>query len=212
MNIGSGTGSRKYGMVQMEDIFLSYLGSSTPLIEIYHRLIDPERIPYSGYDSSEKKFLFVGTYFHEFAHTVELNFPWDEVYNYHDALGVFNDGIGYYTTKLYLLNQLEVNGEKVGIPEAYWRHETKVNVNYVPQVENNLNGGKIFIVNEESEVESWKNYITRDVPYGSNLIVEAVANDGFTFIGWSDGVKTAQRTDTNIISYLNVRAIFEKIN
>ena len=46
---------------------------------------------------------------------------------------------------------------------------------------------------------------------GSGLTVTAIADEGFTFIGWSDGVLTAERTDENITANLTVTAQFEKI-
>ena len=41
--------------------------------------------------------------------------------------------------------------------------------------------------------------------------VEAVANDGYTFVEWSDGIKTAKRTDKNVTKNLTVTALFELI-
>jgi uncharacterized repeat protein (TIGR02543 family) len=40
--------------------------------------------------------------------------------------------------------------------------------------------------------------------------VTAVANNGYTFVGWSDGKATASRTDINITSNHTFRAIFSK--
>ena len=42
--------------------------------------------------------------------------------------------------------------------------------------------------------------------------VTAVANDGYKFAGWSDGVSTATRQDTNVFADVNVTANFEPIN
>ncbi len=48
------------------------------------------------------------------------------------------------------------------------------------------------------------------VNYGaSGSEVIAVANVGYSFTGWSDGVMTASRTDTNVVANLNVTANFE---
>jgi len=43
---------------------------------------------------------------------------------------------------------------------------------------------------------------------GSGTQVIAVHNDGFHFIGWSDGLQAASRTDTNVIGNINVIANF----
>jgi hypothetical protein len=39
--------------------------------------------------------------------------------------------------------------------------------------------------------------------------VTAVPNTGYHFVQWSDGVKTASRTDTNVTADINVTAVFE---
>lgn len=41
--------------------------------------------------------------------------------------------------------------------------------------------------------------------------VKAVPNDGYVFVGWSDGVQTPNRTDTNVQSDASVIACFEKM-
>ncbi|SHK52126.1 repeat domain (List_Bact_rpt) [Clostridium cavendishii DSM 21758] len=43
----------------------------------------------------------------------------------------------------------------------------------------------------------------------SGTEVKAVANPGYHFVGWSDGVKTESRTDTNVISNIKITASFE---
>ena len=58
-------------------------------------------------------------------------------------------------------------------------------------------------------------YITgtnpQTVSQGSNgTAVTAVANTGYTFVEWSDGVLTATRTDLNVQGNINVTAIFKK--
>ncbi len=46
---------------------------------------------------------------------------------------------------------------------------------------------------------------------GDALTVTAVANDGFEFVGWSDGVNTAERTDKNLTSNLKITAKFKQV-
>ena len=46
---------------------------------------------------------------------------------------------------------------------------------------------------------------------GSGTAVTAVPNSGYTFVGWSDGVMTATRTDIEITSDINVTAEFDVI-
>ena len=45
---------------------------------------------------------------------------------------------------------------------------------------------------------------------GNGTSVTAVANDGYKFTGWSDGVSTATRQDRNVFSSVNVTANFEQ--
>ncbi len=44
----------------------------------------------------------------------------------------------------------------------------------------------------------------------SGISVTAVANDGYKFTGWSDGVSSATRQDRNVVSNVNVTANFEQ--
>lgn len=44
---------------------------------------------------------------------------------------------------------------------------------------------------------------------GDGEPVEAVADEGYAFTGWSDAVETAERTDENVTSNLSVTALFE---
>ena len=46
----------------------------------------------------------------------------------------------------------------------------------------------------------------------SGQTVTAVAYEGYEFVGWSDGVATAERTDTNVTENITVTAIFEEEN
>ena len=49
--------------------------------------------------------------------------------------------------------------------------------------------------------------VTKYVAYGSDLTVEAVPKEGYKFVKWSDGVTSAIRIDTDIVTYFNVLAI-----
>jgi hypothetical protein len=65
-------------------------------------------------------------YLHEFTHTVEISL---DVYEFHVALGYTdNNRISKLEiTKLYLLNQLAIDGQKEGIPYGFWTGEIKRN-------------------------------------------------------------------------------------
>lgn len=52
---------------------------------------------------------------------------------------------------------------------------------------------------------------TQSVKYGENTtVVKAVPNEGYRFVEWSDGIKTAERTDKNISANKTVTAKFER--
>ncbi|MBS1416316.1 MAG: hypothetical protein HPY94_04155, partial [Clostridia bacterium] len=53
---------------------------------------------------------------------------------------------------------------------------------------------------------------SQSVEYGgSTTTVTAIPNEGYRFIGWSDGIETATRTDENVKSDITVTAEFEKL-
>ena len=53
---------------------------------------------------------------------------------------------------------------------------------------------------------------SQSVEYGgSTTTVTAIPNEGYRFVGWSDGVETATRTDENVKSDITVTAEFEKL-
>lgn len=54
---------------------------------------------------------------------------------------------------------------------------------------------------------------TQSVKYGENTtVVKAVPNEGYRFVEWSDGIKTAERTDKSVTTDISVTAKFEKVN
>src|SRR5690606_38917190 len=46
---------------------------------------------------------------------------------------------------------------------------------------------------------------------GDGATVTAIADSGYTFVQWNDGVTSASRTDTRVSSNINVSAVFEII-
>ena len=66
-----------------------------------------------------------------------------------------------------------------------------------------------YIVNEGGSI---KGIATQRIAIGENTAeVEAVPSDGYRFIRWSDGVKTAKRSESNVQQDWYVEAIFELI-
>jgi hypothetical protein len=78
-------------------------------------------------------------YLHEFAHTVELYFNDREIYEFHDALRYY--AYNYEVTaseqkaiRLYLLNQLIIDGKKAGIPNSFWDEEKTYKIIFTDNV------------------------------------------------------------------------------
>ena len=157
-------------------------------------------------------------YVHEFTHTVEiaLQYTGQDVLGYHEMISVYwkKDIRGLDFTRLYLLNQAELNGESAGIPFECWGKQPNVLVIYNALQISAHPTGKIYpvidIVGEKTDdresLGGWDDII----PSGSYYAVEAIPNEGYRFVMWMDGVKTPIRYDANITSNLTMYAIFEK--
>ena len=66
-----------------------------------------------------------------------------------------------------------------------------------------------YLVEEGGEIEGEADQILTSGEDATPVV--AVAEDGWTFVRWSDGGKTTQRTDRGITADLTVTAIFEEI-
>lgn len=153
-------------------------------------------------------------YMHELAHTAEGYFSYD--YDLHTALGYSGELQSHMSDviKPYLLGKFEMNGEMCGVPMEYWKHLNGMWVNYVAQNPDGTVGGRINVIGEiDDNRPVWEqSYIVRnDIKYGTDIVIEAVPLNGYRFVKWSDGITTAIRHDVNIIAYIRVEAIFEKI-
>ncbi len=190
----TGLASMKYGAVSIDGDLYCQLLNHVPLQNYYTDILN------GNYTDN----FYIDTYVHEYIHTVEACWRWNEIFEFHQAIG--KKGANINTYKMYLLGELEIDGELVGIPAEYWSHEKEVDVNYVENVIDGRHAGKIIVVGTENKHD----YVSIEVPYGSDLVVQAIPYEGYRFLKWSDGVETATRHDVNIISYLNVIAIFEK--
>lgn len=142
-------------------------------------------------------------YVHEFVHTVEerITMPWRHKYHYilddYDKtyIGYDSNLYAYTVSKLYLLNQAEYNGNKVGIPFPVWTNDI-YEVHY--NVYDRLMG----------TIGSWSSPLK--VAKGCDGVeMEAISWPGYRFVRWSDGVTTAKRIDRNIQSDMEVIAYFE---
>jgi len=113
-NVG-GSSTAKYGMSHIEEELMGYIINYEPLQDVFNDLKK---------DRNDIKWLqSLDSYLHEFIHTIEQKYYFDEIYEYHEALDYYLNKGGYGTldiSALYLLNQAEINGKFVGIPKSYW--------------------------------------------------------------------------------------------
>lgn len=190
LHTSSGSAGQKYGCVYM-DSFLRML-NSTPIDEFLN-------LSHVNWNET------IDTYLHEFTHTVELSF---HGYEFHKVLKYYYNSLSSMEViKKYLLNEAIVNGVTVGIPYDFWIGNTLIDVNCIPS---NIWHGKVVIDGKESQSD--KGYVATYVPFGSELTVKAIPNEGWRFVKWSDGLTNPIRHETNIISFLDITAIFEKNN
>lgn len=152
----------------------------------------------------------ISTYLHEFAHTIEEGYPkkalHDVVKYYWKDYGM--QGRDIELIGLYLQNKTKIDGETVGIPMDFWRGNINVNVQYHPTSFEGADNGKVISISEYSFIS---NSYGKNISFGSDITVQAIPFEGWRFVSWSDGVKTAIRHDTNIISQIRIYAIFAKI-
>ncbi len=202
--IRGGESSWKYAKIPIAGFFDADVSYHQSLIASYEKFLKTD------IHSEELETSSLEICLHEFTHTIEQTFSYGEILGYHKAIELLD--ASWKITRKYLLHELEIDGEKFGIPPEFWEHKLDVGVNLVPRSLDKKSPGKIDLVGFEDHRKPWDNYIVKDVPYGSDLTFEAVPFEGYRFVRWSDGVTSARRTEKNIISYLNLKAIFEKIN
>lgn len=109
------------------------------------------------------------------------------------------------TTKMFLLNQITIENERLGVSHEFWIGKGDPGgIRYTA-----TEGGSVY-----SKTENFRWQIWLDVPIGGTApeSITAIADPGYRFVQWSDGVTTAERLDSGIMLYIfEVWAIFEKI-
>lgn len=148
-------------------------------------------------------------FIHETAHTIELRV---NLYSYHKA--VVGHSTQFNTIKInkdYYLNAAIEDGERVGIPYSFWKGDIATVTYNVNIIGYGYVGGSGYHISDTTGKGS---YITYEILYGTNgftVTAELWQPNEYEFVGWSDGVSTATRTDLNICSDFTVTAIFRKI-
>lgn len=111
--VAAGSAGHKYGSIHMEGLFSRYQ-TERPMEELLDMSLLQTQLSYNDY---------VGTYLHEFTHTVDpLQGTFHKAQSYHYDIVKYNyeqrDVIGPYLRKEY-----EMNGDKVGIPFYVWESD-----------------------------------------------------------------------------------------
>lgn len=208
LHFSDGVSERKNGCVNIEGMLYSYMLNHIPLQDVVEQFRS-EILASKPYVSGA-----ISSLMHEFTHTCELNFD-GEIMAYHDVLAMSGalHVKQWELTRLYLIGQFGIDGKLNGIPRRYWNHEIEIYIYYGPSSyyePGSISGkrvGRVNLIGTETDEDN----VSICVPYDSNISVEAVPDEGFRFVKWSDGVTTAIRHDKNIIAYFRVEAIFEKI-
>lgn len=171
---------------------------------------------------------------------VSDSLAFDRYYVQMDVTKICTDTVSIYF--IFTFDGYEYQSNKVTMDEDDGRvYKLRASIPYVAYMEENRHLGSVMIYysiiddtqapddNEpDTPEEEAKTYtltylaeaggaiegsVTQTVEEGkSGTSVTAVADDGYEFVGWSDGIITAERTDTNIGADITVTALFEKIN
>ncbi len=199
MHNASGSATPKHGSINFESVLDDLIINHEPI----ENLLDEN---FWRWDS------IVDNYIHEFIHTIEMRI---NTFRFHQTLDVnkYDPQDVSKLCKLYLLNQATIEGQeetaepKVGIPYEFW--EGKVAKIYYEAEE----GGYIshsfnVVIDGLKSLADCQQYVI----YGYDaLSVRAKADEGYEFIGWSDGVMEAERTDLNVTQDMYIVAKFRKI-
>ena len=181
-------------------------------------------VSFSGAAQEEACVIFndkdgVGGFLHELSHTVEqLVCPNQDTYHLAIRTGYPERDV-LSITKQYLLGQYEWEGVTYGIPREYWLHQMEFHIYYgfFPYDDGAVfakDSGKVSLVktSESDKIREENNRVRGDVAgVAEEIVVLAEPLPGYRFVCWSDGVTTALRHDVDVISYIHVQAIFEKI-
>ena len=156
-------------------------------------------------------------FIHETAHTIECRILGNYLnteYSYHNTGASYDLWIEckrdvILANKLYYLQAIEKNGIKVGIPYGFWKGDIAT-VKYLVSKDTYGSQGHIKTNNIGTANPVGSSNMCYEVVYENNITVTAVPITGYEFVGWSDGVTTATRTDF-ITGDFEVTAIFQPI-
>lgn len=139
---------------------------------------------------------FLYTIIHEMAHQIDSKIGQGD---YHNV--IWSMGSGTSATLDYYRNEAVMEGKVYGFPYEYWRGDKICKIKYRFTDGGNVKTSKTCIIQSYMSVE------VRSIE-GFPVTATAIPDEGYKFVGWSDGVTTAVRTDTFYEDY-EVTALFE---
>ncbi len=110
--------------------------------------------------------------------------------------------------KAFLLNKAYLNGQTVGIPMEWWTHELDIHLRC-----DGFGGNYKYSYYKDGDgnVELTVTNLNIELPFGTEITLEALPYSGYKFVKWSDGVQTAVRHDIMMYN-VRIKPIFEKID
>lgn len=156
---------------------------------------------------------WLDTFAHELAHTIECRINGDNYHTFSVGNVTGNQRINnYYKAKYYYLQEIIQDGNKKGVPYEFWSGNIMKTRYDVQELGTGYGGGYIQGNGYYTKDKAGATHCIYDVPYGYDApSVTAVVHNGYEFVEWSDGVKTATRTDTNITEDKTITAIFKPL-
>ncbi|MCM1289255.1 MAG: InlB B-repeat-containing protein [Corallococcus sp.] len=202
----SGQAGSKYGEVRLDGYWQSIRVYKSSLEQVIEMLKNNEDLLLWGNIYLIDSYM-LGVLIHELAHTIEQRM---NLYSYHIHTNTYRAEGVFEMNRLYYLQEAVVDGEKVGIPYAFWKRDIAECKYYVTE---DKYGSQGYVSSKRLGIYSVPagtgNRILEAI-YGEYVTVTAISSSGHRFLQWSDGVTTAERTDL-ITGDFTVTAIFEPI-
>lgn len=207
----SGSAYTKYGQIFIDRYYDSIDAANITPKQAYEMLSKykvTELYDNCSYSFANITESWIYTFVHELAHTIECRINGDDFHEIEHELDYRQQMNGYYPSQYYYLQEVIQDGKKVGIPYEFWSGNI-MKVRYEPVDENvGYIRGQGYYTGDRIGAP----HCIYEVPYGCDTpSVTAVASNGYEFVEWSDGVKTATRADTNIREDKTLTAIFKPL-
>lgn len=202
----------KYGCVFLDSFYGTLLLQEYSLDEMIQLLKDDKDVQIQG-----QKLYFLESYWfepllHEHAHTIEMRV---NLSDYHYAvvyeMCYIRQKQAFEANKYYYLGEAMVDGEKVGVPYAFWKGDIAT----VMLRTSSQGMGSVAmpdriggVINPDDGSSSYEVLFGSEVTLKASPLISPYKE--FRFVRWSDGVTTPERTEI-ITGDLDLTAIFEEV-